>query len=188
VPSLTHQPDCGTAGASKPAVPYVCTPAGHLNLICGTSESRMRTDNAALLVLPACPHVQVPLGVVLAIPPFNYPVNLAVSKLAPALMAGNTVVLKPPSQGAVAGVHMVACFAAAGLPPGVVNLVTGAAGVWEGADKAKVEPVGRSGWRAHGGMLCSSRTATRRGHPCYRCFRVLPNDHKFGGGADSSRG
>lgn len=73
-------------------------------------------------------HVQVPLGVVLAIPPFNYPVNLAVSKLAPALMAGNTVVLKPPSQGAVAGVHMVACFAAAGLPPGVVNLVTGAAG------------------------------------------------------------
>lgn len=69
--------------------------------------------------------LQVPLGVVLAIPPFNYPVNLAVSKLAPALMAGNTVVLKPPSQGAVAGVHMVACFAAAGLPPGVVNLVTG---------------------------------------------------------------
>ena len=69
--------------------------------------------------------MQVPLGVVLAIPPFNYPVNLAVSKLAPALMAGNTVVLKPPSQGAVAGVHMMACFAAAGLPAGVVNLVTG---------------------------------------------------------------
>lgn len=69
--------------------------------------------------------LQVPLGVVLAIPPFNYPVNLAVSKLAPALMAGNTVVLKPPSQGAVAGVHMIACFAAAGVPPGVVNLVTG---------------------------------------------------------------
>eukprot|EP00955_Chlamydomonas_euryale_P082680 363758-Chlamydomonas_euryale.AAC.12 len=46
------------------------------------------------------PHVptQVPLGVVLAIPPFNYPVNLAVSKIAPALMAGNAVVLKPPTQ------------------------------------------------------------------------------------------
>ena len=41
---------------------------------------------------------QVPLGVVLAVPPFNYPVNLAVSKIAPALMAGNTVVLKPPTQ------------------------------------------------------------------------------------------
>lgn len=77
------------------------------------------------LTLFRCDCVQVPLGVVLAIPPFNYPVNLAVSKLAPALMAGNTVVLKPPSQGAVAGVHMIACFAAAGIPPGVVNLVTG---------------------------------------------------------------
>jgi delta 1-pyrroline-5-carboxylate dehydrogenase len=45
---------------------------------------------------PAAP--QVPLGVILCIPPFNYPVNLAVSKIAPALMAGNAVVLKPPSQ------------------------------------------------------------------------------------------
>lgn len=42
--------------------------------------------------------LQVPLGVILCIPPFNYPVNLAVSKIAPALMAGNTVVLKPPTQ------------------------------------------------------------------------------------------
>jgi glyceraldehyde-3-phosphate dehydrogenase (NADP+) len=68
---------------------------------------------------------KVPLGVVLCIPPFNYPVNLAVSKLAPALMAGNAVVLKPPSQGVVAGIHMLACFAAAGLPPGTVNVITG---------------------------------------------------------------
>ena len=45
-----------------------------------------------------CFHMQVPLGVVLCIPPFNYPVNLAVSKIAPALMAGNTVVIKPPTQ------------------------------------------------------------------------------------------
>ena len=47
-----------------------------------------------------CGHLwpQVPLGVVLCIPPFNYPVNLAVSKIAPALMAGNTIVLKPPTQ------------------------------------------------------------------------------------------
>ena len=50
---------------------------------------------------------QVPLGVVLCIPPFNYPVNLAVSKIGPALMAGNTVVMKPPTQGAVAGIHMM---------------------------------------------------------------------------------
>jgi hypothetical protein len=36
--------------------------------------------------------------VILAIPPFNYPVNLAVSKIAPALIAGNSIVLKPPTQ------------------------------------------------------------------------------------------
>jgi len=52
-------------------------------------------------------------------------VNLAISKVAPALMAGNTVVLKPPTQGAAAAAHMVQCFAKAGLPPGVVSYVTG---------------------------------------------------------------
>uniref|UniRef100_A0A7N2R0Q4 NADP-dependent glyceraldehyde-3-phosphate dehydrogenase n=1 Tax=Quercus lobata TaxID=97700 RepID=A0A7N2R0Q4_QUELO len=39
----------------------------------------------------------IPLGVVLAIPPFNYPVNLVLSKIAPALIAGNSIVLKPPT-------------------------------------------------------------------------------------------
>ena len=68
---------------------------------------------------------RVPLGVVLCVPPFNYPVNLAVSKLGPALIAGNAVVLKPPTQGAGACLHMVACFAAAGFPAGLINAVTG---------------------------------------------------------------
>lgn len=68
---------------------------------------------------------KVPLGVVLCIPPFNYPVNLAVSKMAPALMAGNCVVVKPPSQGAVSALHMIQAFHKAGFPPGVVNCVTG---------------------------------------------------------------
>lgn len=40
-------------------------------------------------------------------------------------MAGNAVVLKPPSQGVVAGAHMLQCFAASGLPKGLVNFVTG---------------------------------------------------------------
>ncbi|PNH04655.1 NADP-dependent glyceraldehyde-3-phosphate dehydrogenase [Tetrabaena socialis] len=63
---------------------------------------------AALMRLHAQPIAdclvkEVPLGIVLAIPPFNYPVNLAVSKLAPALMAGNAVVLKPPTQERLLG-------------------------------------------------------------------------------------
>lgn len=51
--------------------------------------------------------------------------NLAVSKLAPALICGNAVVLKPPQQGTVSGLHMAHCFHAAGLPAGVLNVCTG---------------------------------------------------------------
>lgn len=72
-----------------------------------------------------CMTARVPLGVILCIPPFNYPVNLAVSKIGPALMAGNAVVLKPPTQGSIAGLLMMQCFHAAGIPPGVLNVVTG---------------------------------------------------------------
>ncbi len=68
---------------------------------------------------------RVPLGVVLAIPPFNYPVNLAVSKIAPGLISGNSVVLKPPTQGSVSGIYLTAIFQEAGLPPGVMQVVTG---------------------------------------------------------------
>ncbi|MBA0547831.1 hypothetical protein Golob_018972 [Gossypium lobatum] len=72
-----------------------------------------------------CLTSKVPLGVILAIPPFNYPVNLAVSKIAPALIAGNSLVLKPPTQGAVSALHMVHCFHLAGFPKGLISCVTG---------------------------------------------------------------
>ncbi|WP_072329245.1 MULTISPECIES: NADP-dependent glyceraldehyde-3-phosphate dehydrogenase [unclassified Paenibacillus] len=68
---------------------------------------------------------KVPLGVVLAISPFNYPVNLSVSKIAPALIAGNTVVLKPPTQGAISALLAASALQRAGCPPGVLNVVTG---------------------------------------------------------------
>lgn len=66
-----------------------------------------------------------PLGVVLAISPFNYPVNLAASKIGPALMAGNSVVFKPASQGALCGLFLAEIFKDAGVPAGVVNTITG---------------------------------------------------------------
>ncbi|KAG6770189.1 hypothetical protein POTOM_025863 [Populus tomentosa] len=72
-----------------------------------------------------CLTSKIPLGVVLAIPPFNYPVNLAVSKIGPALIAGNSLVLKPPTQGAVSCLHMVHCFHLAGFPEGLISCVTG---------------------------------------------------------------
>jgi len=68
---------------------------------------------------------RVPLGVVLAIAPFNYPINLAASKIGPALIGGNTVVIKPASQGAMSTLELVRAFVDAGVPAGVINSVTG---------------------------------------------------------------
>ncbi len=68
---------------------------------------------------------RVPLGTILAISPFNYPVNLSVSKIAPALIGGNAVVLKPPTQGAISALYLARVFQEAGLPAGVLNTVTG---------------------------------------------------------------
>lgn len=66
-----------------------------------------------------------PLGTVLAISPFNYPVNLTVSKVAPALIGGNTCIMKPPTQGAISALYVAEVFRLAGLPDGVLNTVTG---------------------------------------------------------------
>lgn len=66
-----------------------------------------------------------PVGLVLAISPFNYPVNLAGSKIAPALIAGNVVAFKPPTQGSISGLLLAEVFAEAGLPAGVFNTITG---------------------------------------------------------------
>lgn len=66
-----------------------------------------------------------PLGVVLAISPFNYPINLAASKIAPAVVVGNSVVLKSATQGTLCGLHLARIFEEAGLPKGVLNTVTG---------------------------------------------------------------
>ena len=66
-----------------------------------------------------------PLGVVLAISPFNYPVNLAASKIAPAIVIGNSVILKPATQGSICGLYLAKIFEMAGVPKGVLNTVTG---------------------------------------------------------------
>jgi glyceraldehyde-3-phosphate dehydrogenase (NADP+) len=65
------------------------------------------------------------LGVVLCIAPFNYPVNLAASKIAPALLMGNSVVFKPPTQGGISGLYLTRIFERAGVPEGVMTCLTG---------------------------------------------------------------
>jgi len=68
---------------------------------------------------------RVPLGVVLAISPFNYPINLSITKIAPALITGNTVVFKPATVGSLTAFEFYKAFIEAGFPAGVFNLVSG---------------------------------------------------------------
>ena len=69
-----------------------------------------------------------PCGVVVAITPFNYPALLVLHKLAPALAAGNAVVLKPARSTPLTALALAACFVDAGLPDGVLSVVTGPGG------------------------------------------------------------
>jgi len=69
--------------------------------------------------------LRFPVGVVAGITPFNAPFNLACHKVAPALAAGNVVVLKPPLQAPLTVHKMVELFVDAGTPPGFLNVVYG---------------------------------------------------------------
>ena len=66
-----------------------------------------------------------PLGVVGQIIPWNFPILLAAWKVAPALAAGNTIVLKPAEQTPLSALRLAQIAEEAGLPPGVLNVVTG---------------------------------------------------------------
>jgi betaine-aldehyde dehydrogenase len=77
-------------------------------------------DNAMTLAL------REPVGVAGQIVPWNYPLLMAAWKLAPAICAGCTTVLKPAEQTPLTALALASSFADAGLPPGVVNIVTGA--------------------------------------------------------------
>lgn len=73
--------------------------------------------------------VRVPLGVVAIITPWNFPLSIPVWKMAPALVMGNAVVLKPASATPLMALRLVATLHEAGMPAGVVNCVTGSGGV-----------------------------------------------------------
>jgi len=68
---------------------------------------------------------RVPLGVVAAITPFNFPLNLALHKIAPAIAVGNTIVLKPAEKTPLSAVLINQLFEEAGLPKGALNIVMG---------------------------------------------------------------
>lgn len=72
--------------------------------------------------------VREPIGVVGLLTPWNYPLGQVVQKVSPAILAGNTVILKPSQHAPLTTYFLVAAFDEAGLPKGVLNLVTGRGG------------------------------------------------------------
>lgn len=88
-----------------------------------------------------------PIGVCAAIVPWNFPVSLMGNKIAPALVAGNTIVVKPASTTPLTDTRVCALLAEAGLPPGVLNVVAGPGSVVGQAllEHPKVRKIGFTG-------------------------------------------
>src|SRR5688500_19142684 len=76
--------------------------------------------------------IRQPIGVCSVITPWNFPMAIPSWKIIPALICGNTVVLKPATLTPLSAVNFVKVLEEAGVPPGVVNLVTGGADVGTG--------------------------------------------------------
>jgi acyl-CoA reductase-like NAD-dependent aldehyde dehydrogenase len=72
--------------------------------------------------------VREPVGIVAAITPFNFPLNLAMHKIGPAIAGGNAIVHKPASATPISALKMAAIFEESGLPAGALNVVTGPGG------------------------------------------------------------
>ena len=109
-----------------------------------------------------CMSVRMPVGIVVAITPWNFPLAIPSWKLIPALVAGNTVVIKPASDTPLSVHHFVRLMEEAGLPPGVLNLVTGSGrGVGTPLmDHAKVNMVSFTGSTETGSLVaqhCAKR-------------------------------
>lgn len=114
-------------------------------------------DNALSMTL------REPVGVVGQIIPWNYPLLMAAWKLAPALAAGCTAVLKPAEQSPLSALLLAEIFQAAGLPSGVVNIVTGdfVAGAALVADR-RVDKIAFTGGTDAGKMIVKSAADTMK--------------------------
>ena len=85
--------------------------------------------------------IRQPLGVVALIAPWNFPIAIPTWKIAPALVSGNTVVFKPASQAPMTSVALVKILEEAGLPKGVLNLVTGSGAIGRHAARRRIPTV-----------------------------------------------
>ena len=108
--------------------------------------------------------VRQPLGVCAVITPWNFPMAIPSWKIIPALVCGNTVVFKPATLTPLSALNFVRILAEAGVPPGVVNLVTGGGGevgnALIGSDDVRVVSVT--------GSTEVGRTVSERGAPAFK--------------------
>lgn len=107
--------------------------------------------------------VREPLGVVGVIAPYNFPLGIGIWKIAPAIVAGNTVVFKPASNTSLISIKIIELFEKAGVPRGVINMVTGPGGVIGRAigNHAKIKAVSFTGSTEVG--LALGRAVTNQG-------------------------
>jgi len=118
---------CAISQAPRAQTGMVAALFGHYAEFIGTYEFEREVvvgDRTGLVT-------NEPVGVVAAIVPWNAPVTLAAWKVAPALAAGCTVVLKPPPEAPLSNFILAEALAEAGVPPGVVNVVPGGRDVGE---------------------------------------------------------
>jgi aldehyde dehydrogenase (NAD+) len=113
-----------TRGDVQEAVDMTYFMAGEGRRLYGQTVSSELRDKFAM-------SVRQPMGVAALITPWNFPMAIPSWKVIPALVCGNTVVLKPASQTPLSAINFVKILEEAGIPPGVVNLVTGGPEVGE---------------------------------------------------------
>lgn len=112
--------------------------------------------------LPKSTVYREPVGVVACITPWNYPLGQIVQKVMPAILMGNTVVLKPSQHTPLTAYYLVEAFHKAGFPKGVINLVTGRGGEVGNAlcDHPKVDMISFTGSTEAGKAVSQRGLAT----------------------------
>jgi acyl-CoA reductase-like NAD-dependent aldehyde dehydrogenase len=100
--------------------------------------------------------LRIPCGVVVAITPFNFPLNLVTHKVGPALAAGNSVILKPASDTPLSALALIEILLESGLPPLAISCLTGSGGVIGDAlaADARVRKISFTGSRDVGTQIC----------------------------------
>ncbi|MBY4575533.1 aldehyde dehydrogenase [Gordonia paraffinivorans] len=136
--------------------------AAHLRLTAGLVGELTEVDDRPNPMAPGHSVVRrVPVGVAGLITPWNFPLGLVIIKLGPALLAGCTVVIKPAPETPMATRALMEAVAAAGIPDGVVNLVTGGTragtALVEHADVDKISFTGSTAVGRSIGRSCGER-------------------------------